>query len=40
MFYILISCEMCALSKTTQVQFRDCAKIGQAVKHFFLLVTE
>lgn len=27
----LISCEMGALSKTTQVQFRDCAKI-QAVK--------
>ncbi len=27
----LIPCEMGALSKTTPVQFRDCAKIGQAV---------
>ncbi len=31
---------MGSLTKTTQVQFRDCAKIGQAVKKTILLVTE
>ncbi len=35
MFYILISCEMGALSKTTQVQFRDCAKIAVIYFYFY-----